>query len=509
MNFEQNIDNEDSKDQISEQELKKSKNWRKAGLLGLGLLRGMASFGNTGEDPEQMNNNFQDNVNPDAIEIRDSFKATPQIDNVETVYFEDLSEFEPEPIIEAEFEGDPNEFSFHTNVTFETDKASIANESQEVIKDAANKFFASITPDNFEQVMSGEWQLLGSSDERPTNAWGDRGNEALTEARLAKLFDTFDQSRDEFDFSPSGLTQDQIEQILTKPVALLMPEGGVTHILDMSNPETGENFTAEEVEDIRKNDKEKFSLLLQQARFVEFNVDADISNDVVENETSLSFEEVTPTFEITNHKDFVNKITQYDAVYMLLDNSESVSYDELVSAVQSSGNEQEFFAKVKTIIPFSDKVNMKTISHPENMDDLQNFLKTIENQGGGKELAVSSALEILSKMSANTSGSEQAIIVNTDEMIQDAQKIPELQEIAQEKGYEVLFAITDDETKKIAYLSSDNLKAVFDQQKGNLIPGQSLRVGFNGIVYGDGARDGSLQVIMEQKGMLDNLLASQ
>jgi hypothetical protein len=305
-----------------EQALNKSQNLRKAGLLATGLVRfGMAMAGGT-EDPDQkLNDTFHEEFSKNNIEATSQLQTEPIPDATTGFYSENLSMYEPEPFVETEFESNDEMFSFKSNLSFQTDKAEIPPDGQEKITEGAHNFLASITPENFDQIINSEWNLMGSSDERPTNAWGEEGNEALTQARLNEMFDIFDKARDEYDFSKSGLTTEQIEELLTKKINLLMPEGGVTHVTDLINPKTGETFTEEEVENLKRNDKQQYALLLQQARFVAFNIEGEV--EPVEKpqlakeelpETNLE-EEPVFAFEKVSTVDFIKGLEKYSFIY--------------------------------------------------------------------------------------------------------------------------------------------------------------------------------------------------
>lgn len=412
-----------------------------------------------------------------------------------SINYNDYLSFEPEAFTHANFEKNTEGFSVDMEQSFETDKAEINGEAQEVIRKNIQDFFTSITPETVDMMLKGSWEFYGSSDERPTNAWGEKGNKALTQARVDALQVIFDEEMKSFDFAENGLSDDDIERIRHKEIKQSMPENGVTLVTDFINPETGKNFTSADVEYLAQQNPDKLAYLLQQARRVEFRTDIPLmentQNDQVESTQEKQEKDPTYEYQRLTQTEVFKDINNYDSFAFGLDNSPSASYEEMVAGLEKymteSGN--DLFGKLQEVAVYSD--NIHDSRSVQNLNQLSRFVGRHLDKGSHRERVITSAMQMLEKYEAQKSGNH-ALIMWTDEMIQDGAMIPQLDALAQEKGYEVLFAMTNDRTQEVGLVPLSTLVEVYNNNQEHLymadgsgrhIAGKNLFIGVADIVY--------------------------
>ncbi|MCD8528313.1 MAG: hypothetical protein LRY41_03260 [Candidatus Pacebacteria bacterium] len=483
---------------------------KRALAAAFGLLHAFSAMaGSAGTQADAFDNkaheDFQKNFKTEQERV-----ATQKTADKSTVYFSDFSQYEPEIITKTKVDKKIEGFSIDVEQTFKTDKADISPESAQKIYESAQEFLASISAAEAQNILDADWKLFGSSDERPTNAWGERGNEALTEARLNAAFKIFDDARQNFDFAQAGLSADVIEQIKNKKITFEMPEGGVTHVAEFINPATGENFTEAEIASLQKNNPAEFALLLQKARIVEFRLDVTRGvdqQDVPQEDYEVlepSIETNTSLYERTTNLEMFRILDQYDAFTLGLDNSQSVDYAELIDGLSTyAGERSDVFEKMKHVASFSH--NADAGIEIKNLKSFNNFIKKIENKGDNRERIVTSAIQMLDREAPAAEGMKKALIMWSDEMIQDAEYIQALQQKAQEKGIDVIFALSHDKTKEVALVPSGEILKAYEANKSSLvdhngkpIAGKSFYVGIADFTYGPSVKQGyAHRVILE------------
>jgi len=69
---------------------------------------------------------------------------------------------------------------------YETDSDNISGGNEQEIRSQFTKFLDNINVHNVQEILETDFEIFGSSDERPTNNWGG-SNEKLTKARIAAV----------------------------------------------------------------------------------------------------------------------------------------------------------------------------------------------------------------------------------------------------------------------------------------------------------------------------------
>lgn len=308
--------------------------------------------------------------------------------------------------------------------SFETDKADISPEAAAEIQANFNKFLDGVNNENFEDVMSKDWVIKGSSDERATKNW-DGSNENLTVARTDALYKLIKESIMTHKYrADQRLSQEQTMKILTKKIDVSYPQGqegkenGVTYITDKLNPETGENYTDAEIAKIKKDDPEKYQELLESCRFTNF-------------ETESSF--------FADAKNF-------DQVHFLIDESGSMATSKIF--ISNHLRSMEMNKKINLNL-YSDQINPNDIECVSNSEAADKILR-LSTEGSFRERQVSSTLALINKIAAEQEakgGKEEKethkIYVATDEAIQNTNSavLELLQTKAQEVGADVEFLL--------------------------------------------------------------------
>jgi hypothetical protein len=196
-----------------------------------------------------------------------------------------------------------------------------------------------------------------------------------------------------------------------------------------------------------------------------------------------------------------------------LDNSESVEYGEMIKGIESYlSTNGDFFEKLDGVVPYSFDAELNNQKEPKNIQQLESMLERFENKpGSGYERITTAAqqiLEILESLPINTPDEPRALILWTDEMAHDASKASSIVEEAKAKGYEVIFAMSNDATKEVAVLPAEEISRAYELNKDNLRPGQKMYVGIADFSYGESASNDAYKVILKQADSGNPVLAS-
>jgi hypothetical protein len=339
---------------------------------------------------------------------------------------------------------------------FDTDSDFIPPSSEQAIKTDFENFLSKISPKNVEQILQMDFRLFGSSDERATSKWNG-SNEELTTARLAAVEKILSETLQSYSFN--NLPEDLAEQVRAKafsqdmPFSVNGPEAGVTYIGDLLNPDTNQNYTTAEVNQIKNNNPDLYKQLLDDCRKITFSLETikdDNLNKLVKKPPALETPE--PGLKETPFPE-LNKIPDYKNVKLLFDNSPSInnSYSYMAEAIAK----QNFDGLNIDLATFSNKLNRaKTYNNSLEVAEAINGMKF---NGNTQELALSAAQEALKKMPP---GEKNAVFIMTDEPFQDAswENISNLERLAAEKTTDVYFYYADDKNRVVRQISLEEIK---------------------------------------------------
>lgn len=315
---------------------------------------------------------------------------------------------------------------------FETDKADLKNQAE--LQAKFTNFFSSISNDNFDKMMAHNWIFASSSDERQTSNWGG-SNKNLTDARFEAFSQLFEETRAAHDFS--GLSSDQVKQILDKPILNVQPAGGETHITDLVNSQTNKNYTAQEVAALNQIERAK---LLDKCRYANFEVESTM-------------------FEVGTYGQFI----------LLVDNSPSMKVSKVNMAEELKYINKDM--PVKVAFFSNDLGEVKELNSSQAAAD--EIIKT-PSIGSGAERAMSSAINYLENIEP-TDISSKAMYVATDEGLQDFNKITKLVELSKKTKTDVTFLMFYEKGSKFVKVSANDLLTKFNKNlEANLLAKQEL-----------------------------------
>ena len=314
------------------------------------------------------------------------------------------------------------------DINYDTDKADLHEESKEEIVSQFATFLSDINNDNFKAIEKADWKVVSSCDERPTNAWGEKGNEALAIARGNAVISFLKGYLSSYEFS--GLSKEQVEALKQKEIENSIvttheDRKGETLIQDIINPETGANYTESEIADIKENDQEKYLSLLAQNRISQFRAEipffkVEDIEDKDSKEPLKPIPELNPTLkkiEKTNVEGVVKMFPDYNNIVLLLDNSPSMVDDKKMLSKEIEENKADLTGKKLFIGNYSD--GLKNIEEVTSDKAGEEVLKVI-GSGSHKEVCVRSFVEAWNKIKEGISSDEKTlIVVNTDEAFQD------------------------------------------------------------------------------------------
>ena len=479
MNMNLGHDSEEEKFEKSVEKTKRSR-WKKRVLLGFAaFLFANATLGTT--------------FGKSADEDKKDLKQTDQVDNKK---IGDNIEKPTYIITPFEQEGDSDNDSNVEDMDdpsasvdlinyFEVDKADISLENQKQLSDQFEAFLDSIDKDNVDDILNTDFSIYGSSDERSTNAWGEKGNEALTEARLSSITILLYKILQKHDFSKADLSSEDIKDLkkknfnlktVTSPHSFESGEMGTTSLLDMMNPETKSNYTQEEINNMSPKELEE---AYQDARYINLMLEG---YDKTPNERQ--YELIIKTF------------AEYGNINLLVDKSPSMSGSklDLINAFKTFSDKiggDIVEEKQVNITSFSDKLGTST-----DVNSLAEMEKVIRNaeEGNSNEKVISVLLEKIKNIGVKelNNGQENLIAVITDEAIQDlsVENINSLQKIINNVqngafNLDIIIYLLDSRSGNVYPLTAQNLIDIFHQQIGNGEEGKLYSVHTNTVEQGN------------------------
>ena len=309
---------------------------------------------------------------------------------------------------------------------YQTDLAEIPNESQKVIETQIGQFLSQINANNITDVLASEFKIHGSSDPRPTFNWGG-DNESLTQARIQAAEKIIKNVVASYDFSDNGLSDEQIEQLKDKGFTADYPEGGVTNITDLINPDTGENYTADDL--IGMSDEEIIELY-KDCRYVNVDLMAkkiDKIDKIKSLEANLQVDKAMENLKPLGDWDL------YDNVYYGVDNSGSMAAKashESAAKIIAANNHLD--NTDMTLVIYSNEAH--EFQHLDNVNEISKKVNEMPKDGNSGERVLVAVKDILEKIDANSGSSK--IVMSTDESFQriNLESLLEIQSQAEAKN---------------------------------------------------------------------------
>ncbi|MFA5131628.1 MAG: hypothetical protein WC467_04415 [Patescibacteria group bacterium] len=328
--------------------------------------------------------------------------------------------------------------------SYETDKADISAESQANIEAQVHDFLAGINPNNYHDLMTKVWKISGSSDQRLTNTW-EGGNEELTKARIAAAEQIIKAAINNFDYSHSGFSEEQIAGLKDKPFSYDIfeskngQEKGVTYLTDLKNPDskTGDNYTSQEIKEIQEKDPQKYFALLEKCRYINVNLMAESDNmPKMENRPA----ELTPhTGELKALENKIPELSGYKSVMILEDNSASMQGSKEALAQYLEDNYQAN-TKVSTA---SYSATLDNFKPAQDMRDASQSLRQMRSIGSSNERTIDCSIKAMQLFQAQEKAGDGLFLCGTDEALQKVSfnDLMTLQKLGAEKNTDIQFLI--------------------------------------------------------------------
>lgn len=351
---------------------------------------------------------------------------------------------------------------------FEIDKANIGVENIVEIKNEFNQFLQSVNSENIDQILASECVIYGSSDERPTNAWKG-GNLELTQARLGAVNTILQTELAEQTFQNSGLTAEQISDLKHIDFKLESAlysniEQGVTPLTQLTNKKTGELYTENEIAQLTFAEKE---VLYQEARKVCFFlrvVDSKKFFQAQEKRETMITNDTLPETEIYKFLT-TNLFDKYKKCAFAIDNSFSMT-DSKNLLSQSFVEAKDKIPEYLAVSTFSDHLDgLVQTKSPETT-----LAKAFTGKGSSSERVGTTAMQMLqqmetanSHMSPELSAEKGAVVIVTDESIQDMTYtlLQNLKQKSLESNCDIYVVLISDKQKEAVLISLDELERAF------------------------------------------------
>jgi hypothetical protein len=309
---------------------------------------------------------------------------------------------------------------------YQTDSDVISEDNKQEIASKFTKFLDNINANNFQEIVDTDFEIKSSSDPRETNRKG--GNIKLAEDRGEALERVFRTVLASYDFG-DRLSADQAEQIQNKEFKIQIPEGGVTHLVDLINPDTGENYTENEISALSEEERLE---LLKDCRRVDANFLAKKSAEIQEM-TPKPF--VLDNLRMDNLKNTLSNWNDYESITLIVDNSPSMnaSYAKIAEIIKGQPELKDTEVKFGT---FSDKLDgLKKI---QNLDEVEDAIEKMDRKGSHQERAIQAALTAIQEMEVKM-GEKAKLIIATDEPLQNlnSEDLQQLKTAADDANCEV------------------------------------------------------------------------
>jgi len=310
------------------------------------------------------------------------------------------------------------------DVNYETDKADLEKEQQEEIINQFTTFLESVGENNYSAVKEADWEVVSACDERATNLWGEKGNEALATARGESVINTLYAGLKDYEFK--NLNEEQVKVLKNKEiknaiVSIHEDRKGEILIEDIINPQTDKNYTKTEVEEMKKNEKEKYHSLLAQNRISQFRAEVPVEkleemNLIKSVPPLMKRRPELKTIETIEIKHLIKIFPEYKNVILLLDDSPSMRDDKKMLSQEIEDQQNDLVNTKLFIGHYSDK--LKKLQLTDNNKVSENILEEV---GGGenRELSVQAVIEAWKQIGEEIESNEKTLIlVNTDEALQ-------------------------------------------------------------------------------------------
>lgn len=305
---------------------------------------------------------------------------------------------------------------------FDTDKADIEQESVMEIEKKFEDFLESVNSETIENVLKSDFIIYSSCDERPSSAF--ESNLDLNLARSKNVSSVLGEVLKNFDFSKSGITQDQIQEIKNKTFSFDYPE--------FQNAEPGvvplekeKEIFGDSTESMSKED------LYALVRLTRFELRIPVSRmEEKKTEQISAVENSQEKFE-----SITKLLSQEKTNVILFDRSGSMhdDIDALVEVLQNFNDVQ--------VGSFSN--HFDGIADVKNKNDVE---KVMSGGASTRERVLHSLQEFLNSYGKNNALENLNVIVVSDEELQDISlvQIQSIKKDLEANGVGVTFVLRED-----------------------------------------------------------------
>ncbi len=413
--------------------------------------------------------------NVQAENIKDSFNEKTTTNKVSTEKKSELEASDDAYVFsEADIAKMANKEKFEVakidfNVNYETDKADLNEGYKQAIFNQFVNFLDNINQDNFDIASKSDWQVYSSCDERKTNAWGSEGNKALAQARGSSIITELNQVLSTYEFNnlkPEEAVILKNKEIINKIAAEHSDRQGETLITDKLNPETGKNYTDEEVKNLKDKNPDKYFSLLSENRISEFRAEIPVADLNLKRFNMPPIENRPPKLSVIDKPEMVNRFINYQNIILLLDNSGSMGDNKKELGEEIDAQKDNLKNSNIFIGHYSDKLHEMNQVEDINKTKAE-IMKTIGG-GSSRELSVHVAVEAWDKVGANIKSNEKTLLlVITDESLQQI-SASDLDKLANLPGnVEVKFAFHLGAGQDLE-VSLKSIQSEFDVQQGEI-----------------------------------------
>lgn len=332
---------------------------------------------------------------------------------------------------------------------YDTDSDHISDENRAQIEAQMIKFLDNVNENNVQKLLDGTFEITGSSDERETSREG--GNLKLTVDRIDAARQILQDVIDSYDFG-DRFSEKEVKAIKNKAFESVLPEGGVTHLTDLINPDTGENYTEADIKSLSEDEKLE---LFKDCRKV--SVDFLVENDIKINQ----IKPLAANIDLQK----INKLEQtlsdwqnYDEIFYIVDNSPSMQKNHQAIA-RIILNQKDIKGTKINFGNFSDDLNK--LKEVKDLNEIAQKVNDGKKIGSSEERVLKATISTLNKIKSENETSKK-IIIATDENFQNLNwdELNEIQELSEEKNVEIVFIYANQESACV--LDLETLKNAYE-----------------------------------------------
>lgn len=376
---------------------------------------------------------------------------------------------------DSKLEGNHTLFTLKLTDHFSTDSEKIIEGDKKVIEKDFKNFLNRLTPESAKKIIASNLKVMAFCDKRPTTKWGT--NLKLATARGISAVDFLGSILKDPN-STKQLPKEIREQLQSVKIVHEVyesktgPEKGVKYITDLLNPDTGKNFTQDEVNKLEQDAKTsseanaKLLELHSECRGVVFDITA-------ENDNISPLDMHMKTIDLKIPEPAVKHwLGGYNNILIIADKTPSIKEGgsgrlpsnlyiaKIISGVKDlDGVKKYVFGAFDSNGLYSD-----LYKEVKNLQDVSKEIENLDGRGdGSREASLTAAIQALENFHPEP-GDKSVVKILTDEPLQDVSysNYSMLKMLSEKEHFDVAFAYGDDKKESLNEISLNEVGKILN-----------------------------------------------